>query len=196
MSPLPVIENCFRVTWNFASYAGVTPRIVQHFRTTTADGEQLGSLIWAAIRDGMFLPMHAEYEPQSLSIIRLDGTSATIIANRPSGDGIEMCQGGGEVSPASACVMSWRSLIRGPKGRGRSYIGPLCEPNMANGHLVGDALTDMPAAWEDFLVTLGASDPSVGFVIASYKHAEAYLVQNGSLGEILATQRRRQNQLR
>lgn len=193
---LPVIDDVFRVTWNFQSYDGITPRIVQHYRTSTANGQDVGLALWDAVVDNLFLPMHESFEPTSLSLIRLDGTSATVVVPRPVDVTANLCAGDGQIIPASAAVMSWRSLVRGPKGRGRSYIGPVTEGANENGMLVGDSLTELPAAWGSFYVALGEQDPSIGPVVASYVHEEAYLIQGASLSEVLGTQRRRQNQLR
>lgn len=193
---LPVIDDTFRVTWEFASYQGVTPRVIQHYRTSTSDGEELGVALWEEAVDSLFFPMHESFEPEQLSIIRLDGSSATVVVPKSSHSTAQLCATTGEIIPSAAAVMSWRSLIRGPKGRGRSYIGPVSESACENGFLIGDATTLMPLAWGTFFTALGARDPSIGPVIASYVHSEAYLIQNANLNLVLGTQRRRQDQLR
>lgn len=193
---LPVIPNVFRVTWNFASYQGVTPRCVQHFLTATADGADLGVAIWEACEDSMFFFMHQNFEPQSLSIIRLDGTSATVEVPRSSHSDAEMCATTGEIIPAAAAVISWRSLVRGPKGRGRTYVGPVSESAIQNGKLIGDGITLLPLAWTTFMDNLTANTPNIELTIASYRHEESYLVSSFSMSNTLATQRRRQDQLR
>lgn len=191
---LPVIENCFRVTWNFATYEGVTPRVVQHYLWASADEGELGGNLWDNCVAGMFLPMHENFEPQSLDVLALDGVGATNVVGRPTGVP-DLCNGGDNIVPAVAAVLSLRTEVRGPKARGRSYIGPVCEPNITNGVIVGDAL-NLPEIWSDFNGLLGEVDPAIGMCVASYTHEEAYPVRSFSLDPVAGTQRRRADQKR
>jgi hypothetical protein len=194
--PLPVIDNCFRVTWNFQQYLGVRPAIVQHFLTATADVVDLGEAIWGNTVDGIFGPMHTSFEPQSITIIPLDGTSASTEVARPAGVDTELCNGSGEILPAVAALFSLRTNTRGPQGRGRSYIGPICESTCSDGVLDGGWIVDTQNAWNTWLGLLASSDPSIGICVASYAHDVAHLATSGLCRRVLATQRRRQDQLR
>lgn len=196
MAPLPVIENTVRVTWNFATYAGVTPRIVQHFRTATSNMPDLGATIWDAAEDNIFSPMHSSFEPQSISLLPLDGVQATTVVANPYPSDSHLCNSSGQIIPAAAALMSWRTLVRGPKARGRSYIGPVCEQAVEDGNLIEPWRSDMEDAWAAMFTTLAGADPAVAFVVASYVHEESYIVASGLAESPLATQRRRQGQLR
>jgi len=193
---LPVIENCTRVTWNFATYLGVTPRVVQHFLTATSDMQELGDNIWSNVADGIFGPMHQNFEPTSIALLPLDGTSATTIVDNPAPSDSNLCNADGQMLPAVAALMSWRTLVRGPKARGRSYIGPICEQTTSDGVLDDPWRSDLQSAWNDTLLALGGVTPSIALCVASYVHEEAYLVQSASAERPVATQRRRQQQLR
>lgn len=193
---LPVIPNVMRVTYNFESYLGVTPRIIHHFLTATADEVEFGENLWAALPDGLFGPMHSSFEPYSLSVIALDGVQATAIVPRPTTDPPELCNANGEILPAVCALVSLRSGIRGPRGRGRSYVGPICENTCSDGVLDGLWINDTQAAWDALPGALGAMDPAAGLAVASYVHEEANLVQSIIVERPLATQRRRQDQLR
>lgn len=196
MAPLPVIDDVTRVTWNFESYQGVTPRVVQHFRTTTANMVDLGEAIWAAAADGIFGPMHESFEPLSISLLPLDGVQATTVVENPFPSDSNLCTASGEILPAVAALMSWRTLVRGPKARGRSYIGPICEQTCSDGVLDDPWRSNLTAAWTSTLSALAGGTPAVAFVVASYVHEESYLVTSGTAERPLATQRRRQDQLR
>lgn len=193
---LPVIPNCYRVTWNFASYAGVTPRIVQHYLWASGDAEEFGETFWDTMNGGLWSPMHSNFEPQSLDIIKLDGVSATVNVPRAGFFLGDTCEGSGEISPASAAILKIGTNIRGPRGRGRSFVGPLCESTMSDGVLDDTWLDGMYGAWQTFLPNLSLLDPVIVLAVASYKHEEAQPVQSLSVEKVLGTQRRRQQQLR
>lgn len=193
---LPVIANTVRVTWEFKSYLGVTPRIVQHYRTATANMSDLGAAIWNNAADGIFGPMHESFEPEALALLPLNGTSATTIVANPFPSDSNLCNGTGQIMPAVAALMTWRTLLRGPRGRGRSYIGPVVESAVSDGVLDEPWLSDLEDAWTATLGALSGEDPSISLCVASYVHEESTVVASGRSVRTLATQRRRQDQLR
>lgn len=196
MAPLPVIDNCIRVTWNFNTYLGVTPRIVHHFLTTSVDEVEFGTALWENVPGALFAPMHESFEPTSISVIALDGVQATAIVPRPAGVTTDLCQASGQIIPAASALVSLRTQIRGPKGRGRSYIGPITEGTCSDGVLDNSWIIDLQDAWDALPAAIGGMEPAAGLCIASYVHEEAHLVQSIVAERTLATQRRRQDQLR
>lgn len=193
---LPTIPNCYRVTWNFFTYNGLTPRIVQHFLTASADVTEIGTAIWEATANGMFEVMNPNFEPTSLSILPLDGTSATHLVSKPGSVTTTLCESGGESMPAVAMILSLKTNLRGPAHRGRSFIGPASESTFTDGFFNSTPRDDTTEAWSTFLANLGSSDPSIGLAVASYKHETATPVTNFNVESVAGTQRRRQNQLR
>jgi len=191
---LPVIDGVYRVTWNFQTSRGVTPRIVQHFLCPSNTVDYIGAAIVGATEDNMFNPMPQSFEPLTIDILPLDGVTPTRQFNLDSPG--NLCQGAEEMSPASAAIISLRTDQRGPQGRGRSYVGPVAEASMENGQLDVDDAAAMQTAWSAFLTELAGLDPEVLMVVASYTHEEAYPVQDLNFEATLGTQRRRQDQLR
>ena len=192
--PLPEIANTYRVTWNFTTSRGVTPRIVQHFLCPGSNVDFVGAALVGAATDNMFNPMPQSFEPDTFDILPLDGVTPT--RQFDLDPGLQMCQAAEEMSPASAALISLRTDQRGPQGRGRSYVGPVAEAEMANGQLSVGSKNAMQDAWADFLEALAALDPEVLLVVASYAHEESYPVQTLNFELPLGTQRRRQSQLR
>lgn len=193
MPPLPTIPDVFRVTWNFATSGGVSPAIVHHFGAASGTDAEIGEAIWASTVDGVFYPMHQNYEPPSLTVLRLDGLSAGVVVANPNLSDSNLCQATGDLLPAVSAVMSFATGIRGPRGRGRSYIGPITEQNSDQGYLAESAGTALVDAWNDWLGALGAGSPSIELGVASYVHETWRPVSSLRVRGKLGTQRRRQD---
>lgn len=194
MPPLPTIANCFRVTWNFDGYVGVTPRIVQHYLAPSMDETELATKIDDAIPNALFEPMHPGFTPTTIDVLPLDGVTPTY--TRTLETEATMCEIGGEIVPAAAAIISFKTAVRGPRGRGRSYVGPVSESAVSDGVLDQIPRTDLSEAWETFLTNLGGGIDPVYLAVASYAHTEANPVTSITFERTLGTQRRRQNQLR
>jgi len=138
----------------------------------------------------MFDPLEAGHVLDSIGITRLDGTSAEMTFPDLSG-----FSGGtvGHSLPAVSAIVSLRTPVRGPRGRGRIYIGPITEEGFNEG-MIGDAPT-LQTAWSDFVNNI-AAHTAYSLVIASYKHLDYHGVTTVNAETAAATQRRRQNQLR
>lgn len=193
MPPLPVIDDVFRVTWNFATSGGVTPAIVHHFGAASGTETEIGEAIWDSTVDGIFFPMHQNYEPPSITVLRLDGISAGVVVPNPNLSDSNLCQASGDLLPAVTAVMSYSTGIRGPQGRGRSYIGPITEGNADQGFLSTAAGSALVSAWNDWLGALGAGTPSIQLGVASYVHETWRPIAALAVRAKLGTQRRRQD---
>jgi hypothetical protein len=175
--------------WNVSN--GVAPVNVVHVQSATKDATEIGDLMDAAFEPEMFALVDSEYRIDQLAILPLDGTSATTIHNVVTDT---HGAGTGGSLPAISAVLSFRTDQRGPRGRGRIYLGPLAESNVTNGIVGGDAFGPTTGAWEDFYEAL--NDDDVAGVVASYTHADAHLISAITMDNRAGTQRRRQDQLR
>jgi len=195
MPPLPAIAGVFRVTIDWSVSNGVTPRNVFHVRSPTATVAQIATGLESAFVAGIgqFETVSSLFQFNSVSILPLDGTSATTIhtlATTHTGGA-----GSGEFIPAMAGVLSLRTAQRGSRGRGRMYLGPSPEAIQTNGQLDNTRVGDSVAGWVAFENHLVAESPSIEMVVASYVHADAHSVTSISMRQIAGTIRHRQDQL-
>lgn len=195
MAPLPTIPNCVRIAINWSQSAGVRPVNVFHIVTASTDEAEIaeaigdafiaaGANVFACVQDGFTIDTY--------TITLLDGSSAGQVVNEARTIG---GQASGDPIPAVAGVLSFHTAQRGPRGRGRMYLGPIGEGIQAGGILSGSVGINCAAAWQDVDTELGTSSINGGLVVASYVHAEAGAVTSISMRPQVGTQRRRQNQL-
>lgn len=195
MAPLPEIGNCIRVTLNWNTVNGVTPRNVFHLITNSEDVTQIGSDLDDAFTGqshNPFFAINASYELLSYLFTVLDGDSAGIVV--PAQPGITG-EASGQAIPQVAAVLSLRSNQRGPRGRGRLYLGPIGEDQQANGILNGSLASETAGAWAGVNTDLAASDSAASIGVASYTHADVHGVTHFSMRPQTGTQRRRLDQL-
>ena len=195
MAPLPTIPNVVRCDFGWNSLQGVSPHNTFHIATASTDLEQIaedigtacdsaGSAMWGALSDGYVL--------NEVLLTPLDGSTAGQI--HPLGTVIEGVSTGG-VLPAVSVVLSMRTLQRGPRGRGRVYLGPISEGLVDNGLISLIDAQATAAAWTAFDSALAGTASAGSLVVASYVHAEAGGVVAISCRRQVGTQRRRQDQL-
>lgn len=196
MPPLPTITNVYRITLDWAQADGVAPRNVFHVRGTPANVTDLGDAIDDAlgtlVNNELFAVMNSSQLCSSFSILPLDGVTGTVV------HGItDPLRGAGSSSiiPQGAVVMSFHTAVRGPRGRGRMYIGPVREDVVSGGLVDGATLAGMVTHWGDFFDALVAGSPSLEFGIASYEHAQFNPVTSHRGDLVMGTQRRRRDQL-
>lgn len=194
MAPLPTIPNAVRVGLNWSASAGVKPYNVFHVITDTDDMAQLATDLGTAFntnQDGMFLAVGENFSFATVTLTPLDGATAGV--EYPLGHVITG-GGSGAIIPSSAALVSLRSITRGPRGRGRLYLGPVSEGEVDNGKVNNNGA--MTTAWQAFDEDLAATSSLASLGIASYKHAEISGASSIFVENALATQRRRQDQLR
>lgn len=194
--PLPVIANTYRVALKWDPAGGVAPVNVFNYQTTApatvaqvaaklTTAIELSSALWTCMSTGQIL--------SHMGITLLDGIRAEEdFSFTPTSGGSS-----GQLLPAVAALLSFKSLQKGPRGRGRMYIGPCCEDAVNTGQLVSSVQAAMQTAWDNFFTstaTAGAGSGSI--VVASYKHADTNAIETHLVETIVATQRRRQSQLR
>lgn len=193
MAPLPIINDVFRVTYEFSPFEGVSPRIVQHFLSNTGDEADLAAALDAQSLNDQWYPMSLSQTLDSYSIIKLDGSSPThVIASTSGAHG----RGNSSIIPSTAMILSMHTGLRGRSGRGRNYIGPVTEDQTASGLISGTAAGNAAAAWATFQSGMETEGAGYTLGVASYHLAEFNAVVNLSCKSLAVTQRRRQDQLR
>jgi hypothetical protein len=198
MAPLPTIAGCVRVTLPFNPAGAFAPVNVFHFETELDTEEEIGDAFsagWQAVRasDEPLWAVSSSFIASHLEIIKLDGSSATYEYTLPT-----VIQGNtaGDMSPASAAVVTLATGQRGPRGRGRKYLGPLAESKIADGQLETASQTQMQDAWDGLLAEWDSPLGNIRMVVASYTHGDMHTVTSTKVQKILGTQRRRQDMLR
>lgn len=194
--PLPVIANVFRVAIAWDRNAGVAPVNVFHVRAVSASlaGDVLNTVLEVeAAHHDMWECLKSGTTNDSVTVTPLDGSSAGAVGKITGTRGA----GGGDTIPAAAFVISIRTGQRGPRGRGRLYIGPCVEDDQSNGVCATSTRDTMQTAWNDFATDLNdALTTPVHFGVASYVHSDFHESVSIVCDSIVGTQRRRQDQLR
>lgn len=188
MPPLPVIDDVFRVTFNWGGAHGITPRNVIHVRAPLLDEQGVSTALVSSFNDDMWKCVQQDYAFSSMDILKLDGTSATQTINNAAQGSLTS----GDSIPEACGIVSLRTAQRGSRGRGRVFLGPVAESQQAQGVIVSPTTTSI--AWEAFRDELVDNDAEL--VVASYVHADANPVTNIIMEPIIGTQRRRLLQLR
>lgn len=193
MAVLPVIPDVFRVSFEFPVNLGVTPSNVIHIFSLTGTEGDVGTAMVANAQANMFVGMSQAYDCLLLNILKLDGSSATVPFTVPTGT-FKGTQAGSDQMPQVAALVSLHTAQRGPRGRGRVYVGPQTETNITNGTFNATPQGQMSTAWSNFVAGMAGDD--FPMVVASYTHADANEVTSLHVDSICATQRRRLDQLR
>lgn len=195
MAPLPTIANCVRVTLNWNASQGVTPRNVLHIITDSDSGPAIGLALqeaWQGNPD-CFQTVQSGLTLQSLSILPLDGTAPTyeytMLAPFVVGGG------DGDIIPQAAAVLSIRTNQRGPRGRGRLFLGPIGENVLEDGLIGASYRASAISSWEGADDDLAASPIAGSFGVASYAHAEVGGVSSWSMRPASGTIKKRNRQL-
>lgn len=198
MPPLPIIADTYRCSLIWQPIVGVKAVNVFHIQSASGNVLDVASNLATAMTveshgGSLFSALSSGQICNLLQVLPLDGTTAALdftIADPLEGPGA------GEVSPATAALVSFKTAIRGPSGRGRMFIGPCRESVIANGLLDAGVAGDMYTDWEGLRARLVTSAVPSNLCVASYVHESAEPVTSVKVEIPLATQRRRQGQLR
>lgn len=193
MPPLPTIPGVFRITLPFVGVEGVNPANVFHFDTELTDLDDIGAAFdtgWQAARavDEPLWVMTDTCIASTIDILPLDGASAThtytlgtVIQGNSSGDFI----------PEAAAVVSLKTAQRGARGRGRKFIGPLCESRQADGKIPGVDIDHLRDGWTALLSEFSDPVADIRLGIASYVHADFHPVTSFAVDSFTGVLRRR-----
>lgn len=187
---LPIITDTFRVTLNWTG-SGVGAHNVMHVHSSTLDEAGVYNAINSAVTASMWDGVRATQSVDSVEVLKLDGTTAGLIfptARPAKWSGV---QATGDYSVVESIVVSLRTAVRGPRGRGRLFLPFPAESAVTNGFLNTGNNTTMTGAWNLFLVNLVGCE----LVVASYKHATQAQVGVVLVDPVIHAQRRRAKQL-
>lgn len=189
MAPLPVIDNVFRIAVNGHTSSGATSTNIFHVFTASNDVTQM----YADLNDqwstaDLFRYTSGRYLVDSVGITPLDGVTPTQVF--PAFDNDEGTAGADYLVEGCA-VLSMKTGIRGPRGRGRLYTPFVAEGAQADGLLAESSLEPMSTSWNDFNEAMIASTTNAAMVVASYEHHAQAAVTAFSVSPHLGLQRRR-----
>jgi hypothetical protein len=190
MPPLPIIADTYRVTFNWRGPAGQGPRNVLHFRSAAHNEEQLAQALEDHFTDNMWALVTDSLHMDSISVLKLDGTSpvwvhAVTSAHATGGRG-------GDYVPGYSAVLSLHTALRGRRNRGRVFLPYLPEGSMVDGRITDTNRPACATAWATFNVDLAALGDPVRLVVASYRGVAAHNVEGISLSDRPGVQRLRQ----
>lgn len=192
MGTLPVIASTYRVTLDWSTSGGVTPHNVLHFFAPTGNETDLYNTLQSEMDPLQFAPMANAFVLVQFVILKLDGTSAA--QTFPNTNGALSGGNGGQWSPATAALVKFATAHRGSRGRGRIFLGPIAESAMSDGIIGATEFGQLNTSWQEFADDMSSANKPM--VIASYVHADQHEVLTCTADSVLATVRRRQNQLR
>jgi len=195
MPPLPVIADTYRVTLDWSGASSVGAKNVFHVYAPGGDVAGVGGAIDGAFDDGnaagnLWQCVTSTAFFSSYEVLPLDGSTGTqIFAPTNAQQG----QVSGDYIPQSAGVISFKTAIRGPRGRGRMYLGPVGESVQDNGQMHSTTAASLLAAWAAFIASLDTA--SCPLTIASYVHRDQHVVTSHRVDQYMGTQRRRQDRI-
>jgi len=190
--PLPVIANIVRcsIEWGAAGVIQNPDRSVNvmHVEASSGSAQDIADALsegWSTL-DATLVTIPSSYVVQNITVLPLDGTTAgTPCVPAIQAEGL----GSGEYISQGCLVMSWHTAARGPAGRGRTYLGPICENQQSSGQGAWDPASVAAEGQELIDFMQAASFP---LVVASYVHAVAHTITSATNDGAVRTQRRRQ----
>lgn len=192
MPALPVIPNCFRIRLTWSGSSSSRPVNVFHLGTSSGTVSQIAANLEANWTVAMIRPVSSSFSVTGVGITPLDGTTAEQFFTWTAA---KAGQATGDIIPQAASVVSFRTLQRGPQGRGRMYLGPVGESVADAGFWNGTDRGICLAAWATFEAAMIAGTAASNLVVASYKHLDFHNVTTITGRSAMGTQRRRQDRL-
>lgn len=194
MPPLPVLTNVYRCALNWRnSSGGIAENVIHILGHSGVTVDDIGGLFGAFWTNDMNGYVSNTYRMASVSVTPLDGTSATVEFPMPDVTQFHGKQTG-DVVPAVCGVIKLTTAARGRKARGRLFMGPAGESNIADGMQQTSNAATTTTAWQNFVDALSGNNTPL--IIASYTHEQVFAVTVASAEVPCATQRRRQDRLR
>jgi hypothetical protein len=187
-----IIPNVWQVTLKWDPFAGVKARNVLHFESASGTKAQLAAAMNTNLKSAMFGAQSLSMLVNRVGIMHLDGTDPE--ADFPvsqSGN-----HSGTDCIPQLCQIISLRTTQRGPRGRGRIFLGPVVEGAQASGVIDPTVVPVSQTAWETFKTDMATAAGNWNLVVASRKHLSFATVETLISETQAATQRRRMQQLR
>jgi hypothetical protein len=190
--PLPVIADVFRcaLTWSDSGVATQAVNVL-HVRATSATPEEIAGFLDDDMPNNMLLNIASSAHALTVDITALDGVTPGARFNLANWDGQN-----DNASPmvAVAQLISFRTAIRGPRGRGRIFLPFPSENAYTSGMMNALNCSQMHTAWVSYINALAISGVELG--VASYAHADFHPVTDLTVEIPAATMKRRQDRLR
>lgn len=188
MAPLPDIADTYRCVFKWSADNVVN---VTHFHDDTRTVSGLATAITAHVTAGMWAPIGNFLVINQFDLTPLFGDLATVSFNTDASAKWKGSVAGAESVPNCAAVVSMKTAFRGPRNRGRMYIGPVAESAMGYGTLDNTIRTTMINAWNAFGAACVADD--FQHVVASYVGGTALTVLQYNVRPAVGTVRKRQD---
>lgn len=153
----------------------------------------IGDALGGTTGGDMFACVGSTYHFSSVQVTPLDGSTAA--QDEPTGI-LVGGSGTGDLIPNQAGVVSFKTVQRGSRGRGRMYCGPVTEGQWNGGQMASATQTAMLSGWGAFITDLQSGSPAMQMVVASYVHADAHDVTSHRIDTLAGSMRRRLDQLR
>src|SRR5215813_1044415 len=195
MPPLPTIPNGFRVTLNWNA-GGMPANSVMNFLMPGGSPASLFALLNSSVSAGMWTTVGAGASVTSVDILPYDGTTPTQVFTATGAQWAGT--GTGDFTIALAVLVSLRTAVRGPRGRGRLFL-PFTAEGVTNAGAVNAALFPaIQTAWEGFdsAMSAGGATWCVGSLFSTLGAPALRDITTINVEVGLATQRRRQDRIR
>jgi hypothetical protein len=191
MAPLPTITNVFRcaIEWNGSPIRPVTVFHVES--VTTQDVSLIASTLgstYPAAGGKPFQMMHGNYSASSVLITPLDGHTAGVVA--PLGITINGASSGDQILN-DAVVVAFQTAQRGPRGRGRVFIGPIAETSQTSGVVDAPNAAATLTGWVTWHAALRTATHPCPMVVASYTHADYHAITGVRVNSKVGSMKRR-----
>lgn len=193
MPHLPVIPNCFRATFIWSPVDSSHPVNVMHFSSSAGDEDSLAAALDSSWKNGMVGVVTGGTSIIRYDILALDGLSATrsytpAPANTEGQDG----QATGAPLLELALCVAFQTTERGPRKRGRIYLGPITENEITGPTFDGVDFGAIEGAWSDFNAAMVGTADAWLHGVASYKSGGVFTgIQSYRADQFPCTQRRR-----
>lgn len=189
--PPPVIANVFKVAHRIEQDLGLGYTIfTRHYRAPGLDVADIAAAYIDHFSGDQVLVLSSNWAFQSMEITPLDGlTAPSFFAFTGGAHGTAS----GDIVPGYCNVISQRTAVRGPRGRGRMYIGPTTEGALTSGRFLTANLTTIAASWGAFDANMAGD--GIQPVVASYVHSDAHDVVSIRADQSAGIQRRRQRRI-
>lgn len=182
MPPLPVLTNCFRVANNYTCGEASFANIWNFQAAGASDPNDVAANFIASYDQSSPSSMRALHSSAvtlgAVEVTPYDGSTPTIVVPRSAG-----VHGTGTTPPVSAQtagIITLQSVIRGPRGRGRVFIGGL-----PAGLLDSDGArwstswpTDVTSWFGNFLAAMAGASEGCNLVVVSLKHSDFHQVMS------------------
>lgn len=159
--PLPVVPDTWQVKMVFTGSplqrpASCAIHLVDQLGTQTE--ADLWADLDASVTANMWNLVSSNVGVTKVTNTKLDGTSASVDHAITAFPAKWTGSGGADAIPQGAAVVSFKSLLRGPKHRNRIYLPAVAEAKSSDGLLDATTVANATTAWTNFQAAMSALD--------------------------------------